>query len=142
MDRASLKSCRRGAVLVEVALILPVFCALVFGAIEYGWLFTKAQQVSMAARAGARAGALAGGTSGDVSAAVSTTLAQSGISGSQYTMTMSSATPDTLGRGQNFSVSVSVDYGQSTGGLALLRIPLVPVPDRLNAQCTMAKEAP
>ncbi len=44
----------RGAALVEAALILPVVAIILFGVIEFGFLFATAQTANSAARAGAR----------------------------------------------------------------------------------------
>jgi Flp pilus assembly protein TadG len=130
---------RRGAALVEAALVLPLVLLLTFGIIEYGWMFLKAHQISLAAHDGARAGSLAFGTAADVAASVAQRMTQAGISSGQYTLTVVPA-PETLSRGQTFMVTLSADYGQSSGGLAVLRIPIIPVPDRLTSRFTMARE--
>jgi hypothetical protein len=44
----------RGAALVEAAILLPVLLVLIFGAIEYGFLFKDASTVAGAVRSGAR----------------------------------------------------------------------------------------
>jgi Flp pilus assembly protein TadG len=132
---------RRGTALVEAALVLPILFALLFGLIEYGWMFLKAEQVSLAARDGARAGSLADGTSDNITTAVANRMTQAGITSAQYTLAITPP-PDTLTRGQTFVVTVSADYGQSSGGLSLLHIGLIPVPDRLHSSFTMAKEGP
>ena len=48
---------RRGAVMVEFALIIPVIMTLLFGLIEFGFAFRDGLTVASAARAGARVGA-------------------------------------------------------------------------------------
>jgi Flp pilus assembly protein TadG len=48
----------RGAAMVEFALILPIFVALVFGIISYGYMLSYRQAVSQAASEGARAAAI------------------------------------------------------------------------------------
>ena len=40
--------------MVEAAIVFPILLMLTLGAIEYGWLFLNAQQVTNAARQGAR----------------------------------------------------------------------------------------
>jgi Flp pilus assembly protein TadG len=132
---------RRGASIVEMALVSVLLFYLVFGIIEYGWMFLKAHQISLAAHDGARAGSLALGTTADVTSSVANRLNEAGVASGQYTLTVAPA-PETLTRGQTFTVTLSVDYGQSSGGVAVVRIPLVPVPDRLTSRFTMAKEGP
>ena len=45
----------RGATIVELALVLPVFFVLVFGLIEFSYLFAQNNEVRFIAREGARA---------------------------------------------------------------------------------------
>jgi Flp pilus assembly protein TadG len=47
-----------GGAAVEFALVLPIFLALVMGALDYGYYFFSAQVVTGAAREGARAGTM------------------------------------------------------------------------------------
>jgi hypothetical protein len=49
---------RRGAVLVEAAIVFPVLLLVTFGAIRYGWFYLKLQQITDAARCGARKASL------------------------------------------------------------------------------------
>jgi Flp pilus assembly protein TadG len=46
----------RGAAAVEFALVFPLFVAVVFGMLEYGWYFFQQFGVATAVREGARAG--------------------------------------------------------------------------------------
>jgi Flp pilus assembly protein TadG len=132
---------RRGGILVEAALILPILISVIFGLIEYGWMFLKAQQIALAARDGARAGSLSGNTGANVTSAVDSRMTQAGITSGQYTLTVSPA-PETLARGQTFTVTISANYGQTSGGLTILHLPLIPVPDRLSSSFTIAREGP
>ncbi|HEX3698708.1 MAG TPA: TadE/TadG family type IV pilus assembly protein [Polyangia bacterium] len=47
---------RRGAAAVEFALVLPLFVAVLFGVIEYGWVFYQNFSVASAVRDGLRVG--------------------------------------------------------------------------------------
>ena len=49
---------RRGAVMVEAAIVFPVLLLVTFGAIRYGWFFLKLQQITNTTRCGARTAAL------------------------------------------------------------------------------------
>ncbi len=50
----------RGAVLVEAAFVFPVFILLLFGMIEFGFVFKDSLTLSSMVQAGVRAGAEAG----------------------------------------------------------------------------------
>lgn len=45
---------RRGAAVVEFAVVLPLLLTILFGIIEYGWVFMVRQTLQTAAREGAR----------------------------------------------------------------------------------------
>ena len=51
---------RRGAVAVELAVVAPLLFAILFGIIEFGWMFTVQHTMVNAAREGARIGVLPG----------------------------------------------------------------------------------
>lgn len=68
---------RRGAVTVEMALVLPIFLTVVFGIIEFGRGFMVSQLVTNAAREGARRAIVDGSTNSDVTSAIQTFLASS-----------------------------------------------------------------
>ena len=68
------KHARRGAAMVEMALVLPLFLMLVLGIIEFGRAMMVANLVTNAAREGARMAVLDGSTNTDVNNAVVTFL--------------------------------------------------------------------
>lgn len=72
---------RRGAVAVELAVVSPVMLAMVFGIIEFGWLFTVRHTMVNAAREGARIGVLQGVTVGDIEDRVREYLEPMGLAG-------------------------------------------------------------
>ncbi len=51
----------RGAAAVELALVLPLLCLLLFGIISYGYMLSFRQAISQASAEGARAAAVAPG---------------------------------------------------------------------------------
>jgi Flp pilus assembly protein TadG len=53
---------RRGAAVVELAIVSPLLLAMLFGIIEFGWLFTVQHTMVNASREGARVGILQGAT--------------------------------------------------------------------------------
>jgi Flp pilus assembly protein TadG len=56
------KKRRWGAAAVELAIVTPILLTMLFGIIEYGWLFTVRQALTTASREGARTAALPGST--------------------------------------------------------------------------------
>lgn len=66
---------RRGAVMVEMALVLPIFFTVVLGIIEFGRAMMVGNLVTNATREGARLAILDGTTNTEVTDAVKTFLA-------------------------------------------------------------------
>jgi Flp pilus assembly protein TadG len=58
----------RGAAMIEMVLVLPLFLAVVLGAIDWGWYFVERQTVVNAVRQGARTASVQD-TEGDAEAA-------------------------------------------------------------------------
>ena len=132
-----LKHSRRnasGLATLEMALILPLLLLMVFGLIEYGWLFFKHQQVAAAARTACRYGITAPATTAETLAKVDTLMAQADLGSSGYTATCS---PCNVPSGTFVTVQVAVPFAN----VKLTGFPL-PVPDQLVATTTMAKEGP
>ncbi len=68
-------------VTVELAVVSPVMFAMLFGIIEFGWLFTVRHTMVNAAREGARVGAIQGTELGDIEARITEMLAPMGLDG-------------------------------------------------------------
>lgn len=134
---ARLTGRERGVATVEMALVLPLLLLLTFGLIEYGWMFLKAQQTAAAARHGARQAILPSATNARVLSAVADQMADAGITG-DYTVTFVPADVAAVVPGEAVTVSVSVPYE----GANDLGMPFVPVPGKLDASSSMAKEGP
>lgn len=136
MERSLKNERERGLATVEMAIVLPLLILLTLGAIEYGWMFLKAQQVTNASRQGARAGAPIDGTDTSIRNAVDSVMAAAGLSASGYTVSIPTSvnglTPQTI-----FSVTVSVPYANITL-IGLLTI--LPAPTNLRSVTSMAKE--
>jgi Flp pilus assembly protein TadG len=129
---------RRGLAAIEFALVSVILFPLTFGAMEYGWMFLKAQQVSNAARQGARVGARPDATAGNITTAVAGAMTAANMNGSGYTVQVTPSDPTTLTPGQQLTVRVQVAYAN----IKLLGIPLIPVPTNLTTSVTMAREGP
>jgi Flp pilus assembly protein TadG len=65
---------RRGAAMVEMALVLPLFLVLVLGIIEFGRAMMISNLVTNSAREGARMAVLDGSTNADVESAIGSFL--------------------------------------------------------------------
>lgn len=56
----------RAAATVEMAIVTPILLGMVFGIIEYGWVFMVQSSLTSAARDACRVGILPGATDGDI----------------------------------------------------------------------------
>ncbi len=83
---------RRGAAVVEFAVVLPLLLTVLFGIIEYGWVFMVRQTLQTAAREGARLAVLQTSVSpyANVLTRVSNVMQPTGLT--TYEVTMSHAT--------------------------------------------------
>lgn len=104
-----------GASLAEFALVLPVLVMIVFGIIEFGIAFTKAQAIEAAAREGARLASIESSTVGDIEARVNDALTGIPMSGPPTV----SVTPGTCTNRPGESVTVGVSTTH------MINIPLV-----------------
>ncbi len=128
----------RGTAIVEAALVFPLLLLLTMGAIEYGWLFLKAQQITNAARQGARLAIRPDSTNGDVLAAIDSLLAGAGMGSSGYAVSFTPADISLLAVGEILEVSITVP----SASLVLIDAAFLPVPANLGAAITMTKEGP
>jgi Flp pilus assembly protein TadG len=130
-------SSRRGLSTVEAALVIPLLLLLVMGIIEYGWMFLKVQQINNAARHGARIGITENATNTDVTAGVSALMADAGLAGSGYVLTLAPADVATARPGTALTVTVTVPYSN----VSIVRdLRLIPKPANIAGSTTMFKE--
>lgn len=87
------KKLRIAAVAVELAVCAPVMFAMLFGIIEFGWLFTVRHTMVNAAREGARFGSLSGVDADEIEARVRESLDPMGLN-SHASVNISEAEPD------------------------------------------------
>ncbi len=115
------KTDRRGAAVVEMALILPIFFMVVLGIVEFGRAMMVAQIVTNAAREGAREAILSGSTNQAISDQVATYLNDTcQVAASDVTVTITivphASNPDPLNNlanaleGDLVTVNVSVPF--------------------------------
>ena len=135
MERAPIAGRARGesgAGLAEFALVLPLLIIILFGIIEFGIAFNRAQAVEAAAREGARLASISTSTQGDITARVNASLAGIPL---QNPANVTVAPGGCAGReGQAVTVTVTTDHA--------LDIPLVPLPAvTLSGQAVFRCEA-
>lgn len=130
------RSPTRGLASVELALLLPLLMLVLFGTIEYGWLFLKNQQLADAARSGARVAVTVGATNALARARVDEVMTNAGLAASGYQVTFTPGDVATAVPGTAVRVEVLVPYA----GIGLTGIPLIPVPTALEGQTSMIKE--
>jgi Flp pilus assembly protein TadG len=101
---------RRGAAVVEFAIVAPLFFLLVFAMIEYGRMVMVSQIITNASREGARQAVLDGATNSEVTSAVDEFLEMSSIQGAEVETVP--ADISAAAYGEAVTVSVSVDFNQ------------------------------
>jgi Flp pilus assembly protein TadG len=80
---------RRGAAMVEMALVMPLFFMVVLGIMEFGRAMMVSNLVTNAAREGARMAVIDGSSNSDVTNSINTFLNQStGVSAADVTTTI------------------------------------------------------
>ncbi len=109
---------RRGATVVELAFVAPIFFLLIFAVVEFGRAVMVKQSLTEAARAGARTAALATTQTTDrAEAAARTYLAQTMTDSfdlSQCRITITPGGLDTLESGSDVNAIVEVDFDDVT----------------------------
>lgn len=121
----------RAAAVVEFAVILPLLLTILFGIIEYGWVFMVRQTLQTAAREGCRVAVLQ--TSVEPYANVLDRVAQvMAPTGLEYTVTMTHAT----GGNPVETVEISVPYND----VSLMGGFFGPHNYSLAGTCSMRKE--
>ena len=134
--RTQKKNDRRGTMAVEAALILPLLLLLTLGAIKYGFLFLKAQQITNAARHGARLAILPDSTTEDVETAIINMMAAANIPVDSGNITIDPVDITELAIGDAIEVRVVVPAAI----VDIMNVPLFPSIENLGASVTMAKE--
>jgi len=120
----------RGAAVVEFAVVLPLLLVILFGIIEYGWVFLVRQTLTSAAREGCRVAILQSATDDQVGDRVRAAMAPTGLTEGVWNM----QTSDISAAVQSVTVSVPVDSISLTGGFFGTR------GYDLTGACSMRKE--
>ena len=116
---------QRGAVAIEMALVLPLFCLMLFGLIDYGYYFMVDLAATNAVREGARAATTIAGAcpngaaTTEASNAITTYLTNVGLASLQKNI---SCNCNTIVTGPQFTCTLQLDFPRVTG------YSLVPMP--------------
>ena len=92
---------RRGAAVVEMAVVTPLLLMMIFGIMEFGWVFMMIQTVTNATREATRVAILQGSTDTDVQNRFAQAMAPTGITVEPGMLTITRTT------GENPVVTVS-----------------------------------
>jgi Flp pilus assembly protein TadG len=146
---------RRGAATVEMAVVSPILLAMLFGIVEYGWLFMLQSNVTNAARDACRVGILPYANDGAADTAIrarfALSIAGTGLAeGNGYTLAITRTTDANNVTTVRVTANVPWDRASLVGG-GLLPDPraLLSVitggnhtarTDALVASCSMMKE--
>ena len=129
---------RSGLAAVEAALIFPLLFLLIFGVLEYSWMFLKAEEISAAARHGARVAVTESATNVQMLAAIDQLMLENGLDTSGYVVTTIPLDVSIGPPGAPLTVTITVPYAN----IALIGAPFLPMPSDLTGSTTMAKEGP
>ena len=94
----------RGTAVVELAVVLPLLLTIVFGIIEFGWVFMVRETLTNASREGCRVAVLQGSSEQDVRDQVAASMNPAGLSG--YTVEITRSTPGNA----NETVRILIPY--------------------------------
>ena len=104
---------RRGAAVVEFAIVLPIFFLMVFAMIEFGRLVMVRQVLTNASREGARIGVLDGATTDEVESQVEAYLTNASIPFTPgNVVSVSPSPPSSAGYGESVTVTVTVPFDE------------------------------
>ena len=123
---------RRGAAVVEMAVVTPLLLTLLFGVIEFGWVFMVKETLTNATREACRIGVLQGSTDDDIRDRFTEAVSPTGITVTEDILTIEQATHEN----PIVVVRVSVPYSQVSLVGSFLGID----PGTIGASCSMRKE--
>jgi Flp pilus assembly protein TadG len=127
---------RRGAAAVEAALVLPILLLVSFGALQYGWVYLKAQQITNAARYGARVAIRADASTQDVIDAVAALLGPNGAKLNEagedpnVAFRVNGVSCPDISSADDVGDAITVIVMVSRDKTDLLNIPLFPIPKK------------
>ena len=134
--RTQKKNGSRGMVAVEAALVFPLLILLTFGAIKYGWLFLKVQQITNATRYGARLAILPDATGDEVKTAIINMMTAANIPVTVDNITITPVDISSLSVGDSIEVRIIIPAED----VDIMDVSIFPSVGNLGASVTMAKE--
>ncbi len=129
---------RRGAVLVEMAMIVPVFVLLVLGMIYAARLIMVGHELTVASREGCRVAASNGKTSSDVTTRVNQVLTDYGLDPGKVSPSLTPITATTPSQGTPITLTLSVPFDQ----VSYLPTPFLFRTMTITMSATMGSERP
>jgi Flp pilus assembly protein TadG len=130
---------RRGAAIVEMAVVAPIFVFFIFGQIEAARLGMVAQLLVTAARDGCRVAVINGKTNADVTAQINSDLTYAGITGVTTTQTPTDCTTVHMGDTPNtVAITLSVPFSS----VSWLPTPYFLKTATVTATATLSSERP
>ncbi|MBA3312767.1 MAG: pilus assembly protein [Planctomycetaceae bacterium] len=129
---------RRGAALVEFAVVAPVLIIFVMGMLEIGRAVMATEVLAHAARIGAREGSITTGTTSSVTSAVNDLLTAAGINGATVSVKVNGGSTEvgSAKAGDEIAVSVTVPYANVTW----IGNPKYLAGKNLSGRCVMRRE--
>lgn len=128
----------RGTAIVEAAIVFPLLLLLTMGAIEYGWLFLKAQQITNTSRQAARYAIRPDATTDSVLTSIDNMMTVAGMGASGYSVNLTPGDITLLPTGEYVEVEITVP----SASLVLIDAGFLPVPASLKSSVVMTKEGP
>lgn len=119
---------------VEMAVVTPLLLTMLFGIIEYGWIYTVRQALTTAAREGARTASLPGSEDEDIVARIADFMNPIGLAEAQYTVELTRA--DEQAGIDTETVHITVPYEEVT----IIGAYFGSTDFDLGATCSMRKE--
>lgn len=128
----------KGLATIETAIVLPFLLIIVFGLLQYGWLFFRYHQITNTVNRGARVAILPTAQSVDVETVINELMTDYGMQDTQYVVELDPAEVSDAVPLQVVKVRISVPYKN----IAPFGAAFVPLPDSLTYTVTMAREGP
>lgn len=130
------KSQVKGSVLVEFALLLPIFIALILGVFELGWALFAQNAMQDATRQGTRLAVTENTGTGDITALIKGMLNANNIQTGSILVDIVPAAVSLQPKGTPITITVSIPYSS----ISILPTTIFLGNTTLTAQVTMAKE--
>ena len=103
---------RRGAEVLEAALVLPIVLLLVSGMVEFAYFFHIQHNLTSAAREGARAGVPFGATNADVDTAIDMVMSSVGLAKGNFDISVTPGNVEFAPAGTDVTVTISAKWSK------------------------------